>query len=180
MKYISLLRGINVSGQKKIKMADLKSLYSELGLTEITTYIQSGNVVFNVAGQIANELPAVIATRIEAVYGFKVPVVVRTNAELARVIAGCPFGEIDVSNNGAKYAVAFLSAAPADGLLAELSDLVKPPEELVAHGREIYLHCPHGFGRTKLTNTLLEKKLAVTATSRNWRTVLKLHELSTS
>ncbi len=178
MKMISLLRGINVSGQKKILMADLKRLYEGLGFTQVTTYIQSGNVVFETSDRRRKHLQNSIQSAIAAKYGFDVPVELRSRHDLQQVIANCPFAEVDLVAEGSRVAVAFLGDQPAASAVAKLAQHVHPPEKLVVMGREVYLHCPDGFGRTKLTNQMIEKKLGTVATARNWKTVLKLCELS--
>jgi uncharacterized protein (DUF1697 family) len=178
MKIVSLLRGINVSGQKIIRMADLRALYEGLGLGQVATYIQSGNVVFESSETDRDFLQKKIQDGISDAYGFTVPVELRSHQELMDVVADCPFGEVDPAVDGAKVAVVFLSAEPSAAQVATLGKYVNPPDELVHRGREIYLRCPGGFGKTKLTNTLLEKKLGVAATSRNWRSVRKLCEMS--
>ncbi|MFT5232391.1 MAG: hypothetical protein ACI9UK_001037 [Candidatus Krumholzibacteriia bacterium] len=179
MRLISLLRGINVGGHKKIKMVDLKARYEEWGFAETKTYIQSGNVLF-----LAEKWqPEVAKKRIEEgiaeAYGFEVPVEIRTTAEWTKVISGHPFGDFDVAAEGSKYAVLFLSAKPKAQDVKALMARVVAPEEVVVSGREIYLHCPDGFARTKLTNTLFERMLKVSATARNWKSVLKLQEMAT-
>ncbi|MDX2474592.1 MAG: DUF1697 domain-containing protein [Candidatus Krumholzibacteria bacterium] len=178
MKMISLLRGINVSGQKKILMADLKRLYEGLGFTQVTTYIQSGNVVFETSDRRRKHLQNSIQSAIAAKYGFDVPVELRSRRDLQQVIANCPFAEVDLVAEGSRVAVVFLGDQPAASAVAKLAQHVHPPEKLVVMGREVYLHCPDGFGRTKLTNQMIEKKLGTVATARNWKTVLKLCELS--
>lgn len=180
MKHIALLRGINVGGQKKIKMADLKALFVGLGHTDVVTYIQSGNVVFEPGNPVGADLTATIATEIEKVFGWAVPVVIRTGEQWRGVVRDCPFGEIDPALNGSKYLVSFLSQAPEAAAVSDLMTAVRAPEQLVVRGQEVYLHCPQGAGKTKLTNVLLEKKLSVAATARNWRSVLKLLELADS
>ena len=178
MKMVSLLRGINVSGQKKILMADLRDLFERLGFSQVATYIQSGNVVFESPESARDLLQKQIQDAIRADYGFTVPVELRSHRELTTVIAEYPFGEIDLALEGSKIAVTFLSEEPPAASLATLEQYVIAPDELVHRGREIYLRCPDGFGKAKLTNAILEKKLGVSATSRNWKTVLKLAEMS--
>ncbi len=178
MKQVSLLRGINVSGHKKIKMADLKALYEKLGFKRVATYIQSGNVVFETTLRSRRNLQAKIEKGIATEFGFDVPVVLRTRNELGRIIADCPFGNVDLATEGSRVAVVFLSDTPAPEQVAEVQRFVNAPEELVIAGQDAYLRSPGGFGKSKLTNTFLERKLKVTSTARNWKTVHKLHEMS--
>lgn len=177
-KYISILRGINVSGKKKIKMADLTVLYEQLGFQDVVTYIQSGNVVFKTAVNNQTELITMIEQAIEAQYGFQVPVQIRTHQEMQAVVDNCPFGSLDLVENGTKVLVTFLASMPSAEKVEAMLDYVIAPEELIVRGREIYLHCPNGYGRTKLSNQFIERKLKVLATTRNWRSVQKLVALS--
>jgi uncharacterized protein (DUF1697 family) len=178
MKYISILRGINVSGQKKILMADLKALYIELGFTNVLTYIQSGNVIFGAKIKDRIKLKSKIEVAIKNKYNFKVPIIVRTHGELEEIIKQLPFDEIDLIKNSSRVAVTFLESIPAEEKVADLLTYVKEPEILNIIGKNVYLYCPNGFGRTKLSINFIEKKLNVIATSRNWKTVNKLFELS--
>ena len=179
MKYVSILRGINVSGQKKIKMADLKILYEDQGFKNVITYIQSGNVIFESKANLAIEIiKEMIETAIETKYTFQVPVDIRTNQELKQIIEKCPYEEIQEEENGTKILVTFLQNTPLDKKVELLLEYVKSPERLIIQDREVYLYCPNGYGTSKLTNVFIEKKLGVSATTRNWKSVKKLYELS--
>ena len=179
MKYISILRGVNVSGQKKIKMADLKILYEEQGFKNVITYIQSGNVIFEAKANLAIErIKEMIETAIETKYTFQVPVDIRTNQELKQIIEKCPYEEIQEEKNGTKILVTFLQNTPLDKKVELLLEYVKSPERLIIQDREVYLYCPNGYGTSKLTNVFIEKKLGISATTRNWKSVKKLYELS--
>jgi len=179
MKYISILRGINVSGQKKILMSDLKALYIDLGYENVVTYIQSGNVIFDSKEKKKFKLKNQIESSIKDKYKFHVPVEIRTKLEMSKIIKNCPFGSIDIIENTTKVLLTFLSAVPSKNNINEIQNYVKLPEKLVVTGKEAYLHCPNGYGKSKLSNNFLEKKLGVSATTRNWKSVLKLYELST-
>ena len=181
MKYISLLRGINVSGQKKIIMKDLKALYESLGFKNVVTYIQSGNVIFDSDsdGDGSDEdVIAKIQSTITKQYGFDVPVQVREASYFENIIEACPFSELDLIEEGMRVMVTFLADVPSEENIVKLMAYVKEPERLVLVGKEVYLHCPNGYGTTKLNNNFIEKKLGVGATTRNWKTILKLHALS--
>ena len=178
MKYVSLLRGINVSGQKSVRMSDLKSLYEDLGLRDVVTYIQSGNVVFSSDSKDKNALAKKITQGIKKQYLFDVPVEIRTHAELKKIIQSCPFGSVDVARDGSKVLVSFLSQKPDLKLVQQLLDYATSSEKLAHQGKEIYLFCPDGYGKSKLSNAFLEKKLDVQATTRNWKSIHKLTELS--
>lgn len=178
MTHIALLRGINVGGSKPLRMAELREVCAAAGLRDVQTYVQSGNLVFAAGKPTAPGLPDRIRAAIAGRWGYDVPVVVRTAGEWRAVVEECPFGAVDPASEGTRVHVAFLaSAPPADGE-ARLAELVQAGEELVVIDREVYLRCPQGYGQTRLTNTALEKHLGVTATARNWRTVLKLLEMA--
>lgn len=178
MKYISILRGINVSGQKKIKMNDLKSLYETLGFQNVVTYIQSGNVIFDTLFKSKTNLKARIENAIEEKYKFHVPVEIRTNQEIANIIKNCPYGCIDLAEDGTKILVTFLSTIPLKEKIEDVLKYVVAPEKLVIRGKDVYLYCPNGYGKSKLSNTFLEHKLGIKATTRNWKSVHKLYQLS--
>jgi len=178
MKYISFLRGINVSGQNKILMDELKSLYESLGFENVLTYIQSGNVIFEAKEKDALALSSGIEEAIARKYAFNVPVVIRTHNELKKILKNCPFGNVDLQKDGSRVLVSFLMSPPSAENMNSLLEYVVAPESLVNHGREIYLYCPNGYGKSKLSNNFIEKKLQRVATSRNWNSILKLHELS--
>lgn len=178
MKLISLLRGINVSGHKKIKMADLKALYEYLGFTNVITYIQSGNVIFETENTNTDELVGLIEKAIEQSYQFQVPVIVRTVENLSTIIEDCPFNPVNLEKDGTKIMISFFSKPVSEGK----EDLLEPyrhiSESITIVGSHAYLHCPSGYGKTKLSNNLLEKKLEIVATTRNWKTLIKLFDLS--
>lgn len=174
--YIALLRGINVSGQRLIKMADLKRVFEEMGLGRVQTYIQSGNVVFESAAE-ADSLRRRIEAGIETAFGHAVPTVVRAAADFTRIIAECPYAA-DALAEGESLYVALLSAAPDQAGIERLLACRCDSDECRVVGREVYLLLRQGAGNTKLTNTLLEKKLGVSATSRNWQTINKLYQLA--
>ncbi len=176
-KYVALLRGINVSGQKKILMADLRGYFEELGFDGVGSYIQSGNVVFESKIKSVSVLEKKIGSLILEKYGFDVPVVVRTGAEMLGVAGGCPFGDVDLKKEGSRVMVTFLDREVGGDVVEELMVFVKEPERLEVVGKHVYLYCPGGYGKTKLTHVFLEKKLGVAGTTRNWNGVLKLTEM---
>lgn len=177
--YIAILRGINVSGQKKIKMEDLRQLLAELNFHDIQTYIQSGNVIFEHKKSDPLELAGQIAHQISDKYSFEVPVIVKTAAELEHVLHNNPFLK-DRQEDESKLHVTFLSEIPKQELLNKIKELDHKPDEFIISDKAIYLFCPNGYGRTKLTNNFFENKLKVTATTRNWKTVNKLVEIARS
>jgi uncharacterized protein (DUF1697 family) len=176
--FISILRGINVSGQKKILMADLKSLYENLNFGDVNTYIQSGNVSFKTNEKLSDkQLAEKIEKAIYKKYNFQVPVVIRNGEELKKIISSNPFlkdKNIDVK----KLHVTFLSDTPVKTNVESIEGIDFSPDKFIINGKEIYLHIPESYGETKLSNNFFEKKLNVTATTRNWNTVNKLLEMT--
>jgi len=172
--YISMLRGINVSGQKKIRMADLKSLYESLGLDNVQTYVQSGNVVFDSDEQDIDKLRNSIETQIEKQFGFSVPVLIRTMVDFKRVVENHPFAQ----EEAIRVLVTFLYEIPEESKWKELSHHKDKVDQFVLGEQEIFLFCPGGYGKTKLSNTFFEKKLDVVATTRNWKSVNTLYEIA--
>jgi uncharacterized protein (DUF1697 family) len=171
---VALMRGINVGGKNKLPMRDLAALFTEAGCAAVTTYIQSGNVVCRASRALARELPAVIEGAIHQRFGLKVPLVLRSAAELAEIVRGNPFPGAAADT----LHVAFLAAAPNPSQVAGLDPQRSPPDEFAVQGREIYLCFKNGVARSKLTNAYFDTKLATTTTVRNWRTVLKLLDMS--
>ncbi|MDP4283232.1 MAG: DUF1697 domain-containing protein [Bacteroidota bacterium] len=175
--FISILRGINVGGQKKILMADLKALYESLKFTDVTTYIQSGNVVFKSGEKISDlDLAKKIETAIEKKYNFQVPVIIRKAEEIEKAISMNPFLK-DKNINIEKLHITFLSEIPNESNLKNIKNVDYSPDQFIIEGKEIYLHIPVSYGETKLSNKFFENKLKVIATTRNWKTVNKLFEL---
>ena len=169
--YISLLRGINVSGQKKIKMADLKLLYESLGFDNVRTYIQSGNVLFDSDELDVESFTSNIESGINLRFGYDVAVLIKTQEELARIVQRTPFGVDSVY-------ITFLFDLPVEIPMDELDKAKIEAEQIEIVHDVAYIHCPSGYGRTKLSNNFLERKLRVSATTRNLNTVNKLLELS--
>ncbi len=168
--YIAMLRGINVSGHKIVKMEKLRGSFSALGFGDVQTYVQSGNVVFEAKSDSAASVAKKIEEKIKRDFGFSVPVFLTTPERMAETIKRNPFlksAEIDQS----KLHVTFLSADAPKTASEQLQPLAVTPEQFHIIGWEIYLYCPNGYGNTKLSNTTIEKKLSVGATTRNWKTV---------
>ena len=168
--YIAMLRGINVSGHKMIKMDELRASFEALKFRNVETCVQSGNVVFEAAKGSVATLSKSIEQRILADFGFSVPVFLKTAKELEEIIKRSPF-LTDTIIDHSKLDITFLSDAAPKTALERLQPLAVKPERFRIMGREIYLYCPNGYGRTKLSNTAIEKKLSLGATTRNWKTV---------
>ncbi|MBI2103180.1 DUF1697 domain-containing protein [Candidatus Woesearchaeota archaeon] len=175
--YISLLRGVNVAGQKKIKMSDLRALYESLGFRNVTTYIQSGNVIFQSTQTDLMALSQKIEEKIHKKYHFQVAVIIRTIPEMKQIIDENPFVK-DRHEEVNKLYSTFLTKKPSPLALQGLNQVQKNKEEFVISSRTLYLFIPESYGKAVLSNTLLEKRLKVTASTRNWKTVLKLVELA--
>ncbi len=172
--YISLLRGINVSGQKKIKMADLRQLYTELGFQNVKTYLQSGNVVFQTESTDQAALASQIAAAIHSKYGFEVPILMRTLADLQRIVETSPYRDQEIK----LLYVTFFNAAPDSALLDAMTAPDNIPDEFTTGVDELFLFVPGGYGRTKLNNNWVERKLKISCTTRNWKTINALIDLA--
>ncbi len=169
--FISLLRGINVGGNKKIKMADLKDLYASLGFTKVKTLLQSGNVVFESETRDSDQLAQQIETAIEGHFGFQVRIIMRTAAELKSIIERNPFSEKALAEPS-KLLVMFLLEQLDASKLEAVMESYEGPEQLHLKGRELHIFYPEGMGRSKLDRTL--GKVKMVNTGRNWNTVTKL------
>jgi uncharacterized protein (DUF1697 family) len=175
--YIALLRGINVSGQKQIKMAALKASLEEAGLQRVRTYIQSGNVVFEHDSQDPKRLASLIEQDILKRFGFDVHVILITPSELATVLTSNPFLNSRGEDVKLLY-VTFLADEPVPASIADLKNVNYSPEEFSLRGKQLYLFAANGYGNAKMNNNFFETKLKVKATTRNWNTITKLVELS--
>ena len=175
--YIALLRGINVSGQKKIKMAELKTLFEALLFTDVQTYIQSGNVIFMHDNAHPEGLERSIRQKILEKYGFEVAVTVLSPSELRGAIAGNPFLK-DPSIDLKRIYVTFLASRPLPEHIETLGSLDYSPEAYMLDGKVLYFFSPHGYGKAKLNNNYIENKLKLSATTRNWKTVNTLMEMA--
>jgi uncharacterized protein (DUF1697 family) len=169
VRRVALLRGVNVGG-RTVPMAGLREAFEQLGHTNVRTYIQSGNVVFDAKGS-TPEVRSALERAIDETFGLAVTVLLRTPAELAKVVAQNPYGP--------DAYVTFLEVVPDRHRVAALDPVAFAPDEFRVIGREVFLRCPNGYGRTKINNTFFEKKLAIRATTRNWRTVETLLEWAT-
>ncbi|WP_127018674.1 DUF1697 domain-containing protein [Flagellimonas beolgyonensis] len=173
--YIALLRGINVGGQKKIKMAELRSVLENMDLKNVQTYIQSGNIVFGHNDTDTKALEIRVHDKIEKHFGFDVPVLILESKDVGRILNESPF-EDDGDN---KLYYVLLKNAPNEGLKAAFNNLQFDQEDFHITDTCVYLFCRNGYGNAKLNNNLIERKLNVEATTRNHKTMLKLLELST-
>jgi uncharacterized protein (DUF1697 family) len=174
--FVALLRGINVSGRNTIPMAELRTLCTELGWADVQTYIQSGNVVFT-AREPAPRIETVLEQAIERHFGLAVPVIVRAAADWPAYIHGNPYP--DASRSEPNLVLLALSKSPprpdaADGLRERAAN----GERIAQVGDAIWIHYAGGVGKSKLSPALLDRLVGSPVTGRNWRTVLKLHDLT--
>jgi uncharacterized protein (DUF1697 family) len=174
-RHVALLRGINVGGKNLLPMKDLAEIFLDQGCADVRTYIQSGNIVFRAPARLVERIPDGITKGIARRFGYQIPVVLRTAAELADAIANNPF--LRVGADQKTLHVLFLANQPTSQGIAKLDPERSRPDAFVVRNREVYLHLPNGVARTKLTNSYFDSKLATVTTGRNWATVVKLLEL---
>lgn len=172
--YIALLRGINVGGQKKIKMADLRETLIKTGLNHVETYIQSGNVVFGSEELNKRVLEDQIQKAILVDFGFEVPILVVLEEEIKKILENNPFAQEAEEN---KLYFVLLKEAPKEEPVREFNELHFDHEDFHITDTCVYLLCKNGYGNAKLNNNLLERKLKVEATTRNLRTMQKLLDM---
>lgn len=172
-RYVALLRGVNVGGKNALPMKELAAMFGAAGCVKVTTYIQSGNVIFEASGECAETLSARTEAAIAEQFGIRSPVILRTAAEIRRTLSDSPF-------DGAPEEmlhVYFLREDPAEGRVKELDQDRSTVDSFAVRGREIYLLLPAGMARTKLTNAYFDRALDTVCTARSWKTVRKLAEL---
>jgi uncharacterized protein (DUF1697 family) len=175
--FVSLLRAVNVGGRGTIRMTTLADLYRGQGFDRVTTVLQSGTVVFSTRLRSAARVAGMIGMAIEAAFGFRPVVVMRTGDELRDVIARNPFADrTDVAPG--RLVVMFLDGAPAKDAGKALAATCQGAEEIHLRGSEVFIHYVNGIGRSKLTGAVLERALGVRGTARNWNTVTKLAEVA--
>lgn len=171
--FIALIRGINVGGKKLVKMAELKVRCEAMGLGDVRTHLQSGNVVFRTA----NKDRAKLAKSIEGALGVEAKVMLRSAEELRKVIDANPMSA-EAQRDPSGFVVVFLDTKPSAAAMQSLRDAYAGPETMELKGAELYVHYGEGMGRSKLTNVLIERKLGVAGTARNWNTVTALADLA--
>ena len=175
-RYVALLRAVNVGGRNRIAMAALRELLQGLGYGSVRTHLQSGNAVFTAP---AGATPEPVAEEIEgallAELDLAAKVLVRTRAELQRIVAGNPL--LDVATDHRRLLVAFLSGPPAPDAVNQLAPADFEPEVFAVGEREIYVWYPEGVQAARLSNAFWERRFRVVATGRNWNTVTRLLEI---
>jgi uncharacterized protein (DUF1697 family) len=172
---VALLRGINVGGKGLLPMKELVAILESLGCRKVTTYIQSGNAVFQHEDAVASEIASKLTAQIAKSRGFAPHVLVLEAKEFKRAMDGNPFPEAAAEPKSLH--VFFLDSKPAKAALKSLESLKSESERFKLRGSVFYLHAPDGIGRSKLAANV-ERKLGVPATSRNWRTVCRLLEIA--
>ena len=166
--YISLLRGINVSGHNKLKMDALKKMYEKFGFKKVKTYLQSGNIIFQNTDCNHNKLDQLISMQIKKDFELQVPVTVLTVDQMERIIKNNPFLK-DLTKDISFLHVTFLASQPEDYDNESITSRIAKGEDIVITDSAVYLYCPDGYGKTKLTNSFIESRLKVSATTRNWK-----------
>ncbi|MEU1760541.1 DUF1697 domain-containing protein [Micromonospora sp. NPDC005223] len=175
-RYVALLRAVNIGGGSSMAMTELREVFVSCGFDRVATYIQSGNVVFGCPETDEAAILTEIGRAVRQRWGRDVPVLLRSLAELDAMIAANPY--LDAQTDLTKLLVTMLSSDPGADKQAALA---APPGEtgtLTLLGREVFVHVPDGYGRSKLSNAFVEKKTGVIGTTRNWRSVLKLREMA--
>lgn len=175
--YVALLRGINVSGANRILMLDLRKLFESLGFKKVTTYIQSGNVIFLSKDDNKLRIENLIKSKILKAFGMQTSVIVISKNNFNKTYLNNPFIENRGDINQKKLCVIFLNQTPDMEQFDLIENNPKFPEEIILMNKVIYAHYVNGFGKSKLTNNIIESKLKVIATMRNWRTVTNINSL---
>ncbi|HEA28757.1 MAG TPA: DUF1697 domain-containing protein [Leeuwenhoekiella sp.] len=176
--YIAILRGINVGGHRKIPMEGLRKEIGNLGYKNIKTYIQSGNIIFTAAAHHSDlEIAEHIEKMILTTFGFEVPVIVRNSDELQQTVSENPFLTTENTSIEGLH-VTFLKETPSPETLENIKTYTYPPDKFEIRQKNVFLYIPGSYHKTKLSNAFFEKKLNVQATTRNWKTVQKLAEMS--
>jgi uncharacterized protein (DUF1697 family) len=174
---VAMLRAVNVAGHQKISMEALRALFVSLGLKNVQTYIQSGNIVFREPRQTSTKLASQIENALEAEFGIRPAVILRSTTEMNEVIENNPFaGRDEILPN--RLLVVFLSNSPVQKAMDQVRALRCEPEEMHIVGRELYIHYPNGMARPKMPLARIERMLQCSSTGRNWNTVNKLTEMS--
>jgi uncharacterized protein (DUF1697 family) len=168
MRYVALLRGVNVGGKNILPMVRLASMFTNAQCADVQTYIQSGNVVFSANSKLAPKLASNICACIHEEFGFQTNIILRSLPEMEKIAAAIPYSDLDNAH------ILFLASNPTGEQVAQLDPDRSAPDQFKVIGSEIYLHLPNGTARSKLTNAYFDSKLKTVSTLRNWRTMLKL------
>lgn len=158
-------------------MENLRASFEALGFRSVQSYVQSGNIIFQATKSSLDKLSKLIGEKIRSDYGFSVPVVLRTVDEMKKIVGSNPFLN-EKAIDPSKLHVTFLSGLPTKAALGKLAELKSHPDQFRVSGREVYLYCPDGYGRSRLSNNAFEDLLSLDATTRNWNTVNALVKMS--
>lgn len=175
--HIALLRAVNVAGHNKVGMADLREFLTELGFKEARSLLQSGNLVFRSDVRTSAQLESLLEREARKRIGLETDFFVRSAKEWKALIAGNPFPK-EAERDPSHLVAMFLKDAPDRKNVAALEKAITGREVVRARGQHAYIVYPDGIGRSRLTNTWIEKKLGTRSTGRNWNTVLKLGALA--
>ncbi|MDB5104591.1 MAG: hypothetical protein JWP91_2280 [Fibrobacteres bacterium] len=175
--YIALLRGINVSGQKPVLMAELQKMFATLGFKGAKTFIQTGNVVFESPKADKDALGSRIETAIARKFGFDVPVIIRTLEDLEAIVEADPWRKKKLAETERVY-ISYLDKAPSQDAVKALEAVPGENDEFILRKTEVYILARGGYGNTVFSNALMEKKLKVRSTTRNLETSVKLIALA--
>jgi uncharacterized protein (DUF1697 family) len=171
--YAGLLRAVNLPAHNKITMADLREFLTALGMQDVRSLLQSGNVVFRSKVRAAPQLERLLEDAAAKQLGLETDFFVRTPSEMKAVIAANPFPE-EAKRDPSHLVVGFMKKAPEPAAVTALQNAIKDREVVRANGRHVYIVYPDGIGRSRLTGAMIDRKLATPGTGRNWNTVLKL------
>lgn len=172
LRHVALLRGINVGGKHIVKMANLRRLFEAAGATEVATHLQSGNVIFRAARTRLGAIARRVDAALENEFGFSAPIVTRRGAEFAAAVEAYPF-----TAPAKERHIGFCATEPTAVAIASLDPNRSPPDRFAIDDSHVYLHCPNGMARTKLTNDYFDRALGTTTTFRNWNTAQRLIEM---
>jgi len=175
-RYVALLRSVNVAGHGRIAMTELRAFFEGLGYRDVTTYIQTGNVLFSTGSRNETGITAAIEDRLAEELGSSPAVILRSVTELRRIGTASPY--VNVGAHPSRHHVTFLATAPSPAALAALELPPSGRDELVVDGREVYVSTPDGYAETKYGGAFLERRLELVSTTRNWNTVSKLCDLA--
>jgi len=174
--YISIVRGINLGGHNKLRMIELVDLMKNLGFRNVLHYIQSGNLLYTGEEKDCRALSSEISEALNNKYRLDVPVITLKAESFLKMVSENPFTSNPFYDIKFMH-MTFLGSLPLTLKANSLSDKSFLPDEFRISGQFIYLYCPGGYGRTKLSNSFFERELELTATTRNWKTVLALRDL---
>jgi len=167
-----------MAGHNKIRMTDLTTLLIKLGFKDAETYIQSGNIIFRNAENLpVEELALKIEKAINQKFKYNIPVLIRTEEEMRKIVQANPFLK-EKNFDASKMAVIFLYEEPLADQIDKVKNIDYPPDKFRIIGREIYIYCPNGFGKTKIYTGFFENKMKVVGTGRNWKTIITLLKIT--